>query len=87
MCTEGVVLITGGSDGHFNRFSQVEIWGPDGLNRSLSDLPQGRFAHTVFYINAYFLLCGGYDSKEDCLKGEIQQSSKGEQPKMIACHF
>ena len=86
-CTEGVVLITGGLkrvSGKQSRMSQVEIWGPNGLSRSLSNLSEASASHTTFYIDGHVILCGtfGRDGK-DCLIGEFHPASKGKNDGVI----
>ena len=75
-CTEGVALITGGWYNHV-WMNKVEVWGPDGLTKSLSDLPVGLLAHSMEFINGSVLLCGGERHVDKCLKGDYQSSSKG----------
>ena len=74
-CVEGVALITGG---YYSKFiAQVEVYGPDELKYSLSNLPQKIREHSVDYIDGSVFLCGGQGNKNLCLKGEYQAWTKG----------
>ena len=83
-CLEGAALIVGGMHDRRTRLQDIEVYTADGQRRMLSDLPQAISLHSVDYIDGALLLCGGKDndggrrsSRDKCLKGEYQPSTKG----------
>ena len=68
-CIEGVALITGGSP----KGKNVEVWGPNGENKTLSDLPADVNSHSLDYLDGSLYLC----LLSTCWKGEYDESSKG----------
>ena len=68
-CAEGVALLTGGQYAH----KSVEVWGPNGEGKTLSDLPSDVNGHSVDYFDGALYLCYRWT----CWKGEYDVSSKG----------
>ena len=78
-CVEAAVLVTGGYSCSPRRsFSTVEVFGANGLNKTLSNLPTLRHLHTVDYINGELYLCGGHPGNTTrCWRGTYKPSTKG----------
>ena len=80
-CIEMVALITGGFgiSSTIVRGVEVEVFGPNGFNKTLSNLPGSRRRHSVDYLDGALYLCGGsgITAEEGCLKGEYQNNTKG----------
>lgn len=80
-CVEAAVLVAGGYRRNPNSFlTSVEVFGANGLKKTLSNLPVTRYAHTLEYANGELYACGGYSGNSNrCWKGTYQSSSKGKE--------
>ena len=68
-CVEGVALVTLGGT------SSVEVYGPGGLTKRLSNM-KDRFGHSLDYLEGAVYQCGGY-LVNFCLRGVPNHASKG----------